>query len=313
MTAMMFYIFLVHIVMYSRVINYSDIIYACKFVVIINALFFIIQFVSYYSIGYFFDFNNYVREEYSNTMYTARGLANSIFVMRATGLYSEPSFYAMSIFPVSLIVTILDKKIGKTFILSGVTCLLSLSVASLIIVALSSLVLIDKLQKSKIAFLIAFAFFCIFLPDIYDFAISRIINQEDYDAIGSRMLILDEFRFRSLAQDIFGSGFFWYEHQPIGRTGLSGANIRDSSFFIYTYFSAGIVGVVLLALFITFYLPANLKIKYAVMISLLFKYGFLNSSLWFILIPVLALKYSFLEETEPKPELSSSNNQSVVR
>ena len=291
MAAMIFYVVLLCSLLTSKVITKCDLLFCFKCVVWINASCFLLQFSVHEIFGYFIDFNNFIREEKANTIYTSRSLETFILGIRATGLYSEPSFYAMSIFPVSILTAVYDKRFNKTLIIAFFTCLLSLSIAAIVIVLLSSLVFYKELKNNKYVLAIVFISLLVSIPLLYDFVISRLYVNADYDAIGSRMLVFTEFLQRPLFNDIFGSGFFWDANKPIGVTELSGAKIRDSSFYVYTYFTGGVIGLIMLTCLIFLYLPQGWKIKYVFTCSLLFKFGILTAAFWFLIAFIVVLSY----------------------
>lgn len=291
MTAMMFYLLMLHALLTSKIFTKDDLVYCFKVVVLVNSACFLAQFSVYELTGYLIDFNAFIREKEAHTIYGSRSLEDFIIGIRATGLYSEPSFYAMSVFPTAITISLYEKRMGKTLIVALITCLLSLSIAAIAIVLLSLLVYYKVTKSNRFLMLIILTCLLITLPFLYEFIISRLYDNADYDAIGLRLAILDEFDARTLANDIFGSGYFWDENKPIGNIGLTGARIRDSSFYVYTYFSGGVMGLLILLLSILFLLPKNWKIKYVFCTSLLFKLGVLVSAFWFFIGVILILNF----------------------
>lgn len=290
MTAMMFYVLLLCSLLSSEIISFENVIKCIKYTIWVNAFFFLFQFSMYQFSGHFIDFNEIVREEYAHTIYNSKSLESFILNIRATGLYSEPSFYSMSVFPAALIISLYEKRVNKTLLLSFFTCLLSLSIAAIIIALVSLLVFYKELKRNKVVLGLITVFLIFSLPFMYEFIISRLFENADYDAIGSRLLIINEFSIRPAYQDFFGSGYFWDENAPIGVTGLNGAQIRDSSFFLYTYFSGGVVGCLILFYIITFHSVKGWKVKYAFCCALLYKLGMFVAVFWFLVALMLLLK-----------------------
>lgn len=292
MLAMIVYLWLVNILLSSKIVSKRDLLHYIKVALWINIIVFITQFGVFEVTGYFIDFNNYVREQFANTLRSSRALQFFIIGIRTSGFYSEPSFYAMSVFPASVMIALYEKKIGKTFIFCTLTSLLSLSIAAIAIVLLTLLVYIKEFRNSKIAMLLLLSLVIISIPYLYDFIIDRLFTHSDYDAVGSREVIFQEFHVRSPYNDIFGSGYFHNENKPIGELGLNGAKIRDSSFYVYTYFSSGVLGILFLFFSILFLLPKKLNVKYAFSVLLLFKFGILTSALWFFIMTIIIIQYN---------------------
>lgn len=291
MLAMVFYLWIINILLASGIFSKEEVIKCIKLTIWINVIAFLIQFSIFELTGYFIDFNNYIREEYANTLSTSRALEFFIIGLRTTGFYSEPSFYAMSIFPASIIIALYERRIGKTFLLSIFTSMLSLSIAAIVIVLLSLLAYIKEIRKNKLVVFFLIVILIVSLPYLYDFIMDRLFNHTDYDAVGSREMIFAEFDVRGVYNNILGSGYFNNENKPIGVLGLSGAKIRDSSFYIYTFFSSGVLGCVILAISFILFSPSGIRIKYAILILFLFKFGVLTSALWFFLMTLFVIKY----------------------
>ncbi len=286
---MMFFASTLYVMYTSNIIKISDIEFYCKALIIVNLTFFLIQLIAYQAFGHFIDFNNMVREQESTTLYASRALNGFILSIRATGLYSEPSFYSMSVFCPTMILMLLNKKINKYVLLGLFSCALSLSIASLAIVALAMIILFFRLKKNYLLKGAVIAVIVLSAPYLGDFYTKRITDDSDYDAISSRLLILKEFEARDFINDIVGSGFFWAEDEPIGKIGLKGYHTRDSSFYPYIYFSGGIFGLLLLFFFLSRLGLKNLDILYGVIITLLFKFNILSSFFWIFIVFCKAL------------------------
>jgi hypothetical protein len=282
---------MVYFLLSFNIFSKKNILKSFKLVIIINASFFLIQFFTYELTGHLIDFNNYIREEYAHTIYGSRALDGFIIGIRATGLYSEPSFYAMSIFPCAIAISVYERRIGTTLVIALITCLLSLSIAAIGIAFISLLVYYRDIWKSKWIMMSLILILIISTPFLYHFIMIRLFENTDYDAIGSRMMIFNEFEVRGLIKNIFGSGFFWDQNRPIGQTGLGGAHIRDSSFYIYLFFSSGLFGICFLLWLILFVLPSDWKIKFVFCTSLLFKFGVLTASFWCLISLLMVIKY----------------------
>ncbi len=268
----------------NKIISMKDIEFYCKGLIAINLMFFLIQLIVFQVFGHYIDFDNFVREQEARSLYSSKALDGFILSIRATGLYSEPSFYSMSVFCPTLILMLIKKKIDKYIILGLLSCVISLSIASLIIVALSLLIVFFGIKKANTIKIFVVICTLALLPYASDFYTKRVTDNSDYDAVSSRLLILKEFQERDRLNDVIGSGFFWDESQPIGKLGLKGYNTRDSSFYPYIYFSGGVLGVFVLLYFMMRIGFRNKDIIYGVAIALLFKFNIMSSFFWLFVI-----------------------------
>lgn len=277
------YMVFILILYWKKVINVDSIEFSCKALILIHCFFFILQFITYQLTGDFLDFNNFIREVESESLYMTQALSDQIVKIRAVGLYSEPSFFAMSVLPpVAFILA--RKKINIYIFIGLISAVLSLSIASIVVSLLLVLFFIFSIKNYFFQKCFLLSLIVISSPIIYSVYDLRINQSVDYDAVEVRSAIFDEFRVRDNMSQIFGSGVFFDETKPIGRTNLNGYQTRDSSFFIYIYFILGYVGVAfLLFVFFVFY-NAMPRAAFFLLPVLLFKYHILYGMLWFIFI-----------------------------
>ncbi|MCB4358669.1 hypothetical protein [Quatrionicoccus australiensis] len=244
-----FFIFVYSYVLYvffsERIIKRESINNCLKFLIIAHSLFFAIQILYYLLFGDIVDFNNYVREVESDSLYFTKALEGAALDIRGGGLFSEPSFYSMTVVPASIILLVNEKKIGVISFLGFSTAALSFSIAALLVVGLVVLFYFFVFNTDyikKIILIVCLVFAMPFFSDFYD---KRVIMAYDYDAVSSRSAIFDEFYFRPFIDDLIGSGFYWDENYIQGVTGIWGFQIRDSSFYAYLYYCGGAIGFVL--------------------------------------------------------------------
>lgn len=277
------YVLSILVLYWKRIIDADTIEYSCKTLIMIHCFFFILQFSFYQLTGEYLDFNNYVREVESESLYLTQALSEQILKIRAVGLYSEPSFFSMSVLPPVAFILARNKFNIYAFI-GLISAILSLSIASIIVSFLLILFFVFSIKKHLVHKLILISLIVISSPVIYSVYDLRINQSVDYDAVAVRTAIFDEFRERDNMSKIFGSGVFFDETQPVGRTHLDGYQTRDSSFYIYLYFILGYVGLFfLLSIFFVFYksFPRSVLFLFPV---LLFKYHILYGMLWFVFI-----------------------------
>jgi hypothetical protein len=259
--------------------------------ILIHVVFFVVQLTVYQASGVLLDFDSYVREGDSQVLAYTRALDHSIIRLRATGLFSEPSFYAMNVLPFSILNVVLLRKLTLVSAIGIATSALSLSVASLIIcVALLPVLIIITKENWKrfliLMFLIVIGI--LILPDIINFIRMRLVEGVDYDAITFRLKVIEEFKLRGLLPNLLGNGFLWDERERLGVTGMVGANVRDSGFYVYTFFTSGAFGLISFLLLISITLRKQPLLLYTIACILLFKFHVINGTFW------LLFTYSYL-------------------
>lgn len=256
-----------------------------------HAAFFTFQLVFYLGTGTFIDFDSYVREADSEALYATKALSDSLISIRALGLYSEPSFYAMTVVPSAVILLLSKRRITLAPVIGFATALLSFSVASMVVcAALCGLhVLTGRGRlRTRIAVVVV-ALACVpWLYGVYD---QRVNQSVDYDAVGSRTLVLTELTERDVVAGVFGGGLFWDERNNVGKTHLRGYQVRDSSFYVYLVFAAGIAGSVVFggALVMLFRRKGRRKYLLYLLPILLFKYHVLYGMLWLTILLFVVL------------------------
>ncbi|WP_321791673.1 hypothetical protein [Burkholderia pyrrocinia] len=264
---------------------------ACRTLIYVHAAFFTFQLVYYLASGTFIDFDSYVRESDSEALYATKALSDSLISIRALGLYSEPSFYAMTVIPSGVILLLSQRRITLAPVVAFATALLSFSVASMAVcAALCGLHILAGRGRLRIRIaVVAVALAC--TPWLYSVYDQRINQSVDYDAVGSRTLVLTELTERDVVAGVFGGGLFWDERNNVGKTHLRGYQVRDSSFYIYLVFAAGVAGFVVFfgTLFVVFRQPGRRRYLLYLLPILLFKYHVLYGMLWLTILLFVVL------------------------
>lgn len=262
----------------------AEFLFVIRFVILAHSMFFLVQFFVFMLTGEYVDFNSYVRGEEAVGLYESKALEGLAVQIRAGGLFSEPSFYSMSILPFTLVLMVLERNVGKIAAVGLGTSLLSLSIASMIVVAISCAVYavaVGLSKREKILLIAGIVFSFPFMYTVYDLRVNQSI---DYDAVGSRNLIFLELRLRDLRDSLFGSGFFWNENYPQGKLNLDGAHIRDSSFYAYMLYGAGYIGSAFFIFLVTKLFGYKSVFFYLFLCMLLFKHHFVSAMLWLVIL-----------------------------
>ncbi|MEY0429510.1 hypothetical protein AB7V88_06865 [Providencia rettgeri] len=278
-----FFIFSNYVMIGRITLSYLDSI--VKIYILLHATIFSVQLILYLVFGYYLDLNDLIREKDSNTAYLSKDMADMLIPIRATGMYSEPSFYAMAIFPA--LVYLYNRNIYLKYFLFGLaTYLLSFSAAAFVVLFLWLTVQLffqKGYLKSKITISVLLISAILVMGQFF---ITRAFESSDYDSVNSRMRIVNELNERSNLRNIFGSGYFLNELEGNGKTNITAAGIRDSGMHLSIFYSGGLIGFFLfLSLLLIF--TKNIKITILILISLLFKYGILLTSFWILLILLL--------------------------
>lgn len=285
------YSFALLVAIRNKYINKDQFIFSCNAFICIHAIFFLVQFIYYHTSGHYLNFDSYIRESTSTALYETKALSDLLITIRATGLFSEPAFYALTVLPISVLVSLHQKRLTLFTTLGFITSVASLSIAAILVGALSLILLILTSRANKIYIVLVIAFAAVSFPLISTVYNKRIIEAVDYDAIYSRKIIFNEFSIRGLENNLFGSGFFWDESKQTGKTPLWGFHIRDSSFFVYTFYTAGLAGLLTLLGTITLIARRNPKYAAAICALLLFKFHVVSGSLWLTFIICAALMH----------------------
>lgn len=256
--------------------------------VVLHSVSFYSQFFGYLLFDYYPDYNSFVREKDSNTAFMTRDLVGSIIPIRATGFFSEPSFYSLSIFPALTVLIHLGAKHRWVIFFGFLSVVLSLSVAAILVTFLwfTSYVVFNR-TNTKLKLMVISGLVTVSIL-FGGFLIQRAFNSNDYDSASTRLNLVHEILERNLKATIIGAGYFINEHGMNGTTSISPATIRDSGFFMSTLYSGGILGVLFVYSIIVFYVR---KFSYFVSIFtvLLFKYAILFSPLWLCFLFYLTL------------------------
>ena len=275
--AMLFYSFVFYFYLKSVDRAKGDGLFVAKSLIFIHFSFFILQLTYYLLFNDYLDLNNMIREDEAQGIYMAKALEDSYISIRCTGLYSEPSFYCMLAVPLSVLIYLKEKKISLPVLLGIFSSILSFSVAALVVIAMISVVILFFTRGAyylKISIVIVSI---LLVPFFYDYAEKRLYSNADYDAVGSRLVILNEFSQRESFKDIIGSGYFWNEGAPIGVTGVKGYHIRDSSFYSYLYFSGGFISLIIFFAWTYVFMRNKAQLALIFLITLLFKFHLLSA------------------------------------
>lgn len=237
---LLFYAYLI-LVTFIQATSDEVITFALKFLIIIHSIFFLTQLIGYQVTGTVFDFNNYVRSIESDSLYFSKALEGAYLGIRAGGLFSEPSFYAMTVVPASILLAMKYKTIAGVSLIGFVTSILSMSVAAWSVVGIFIFLFFCTGNEGWKIRLLVFVLLIVATPFAYEFFEKRVLLASDYDAIASRSAIFDEITLRSGWNNVFGSGFYWDDRFPQGLTKLWGYQIRDSSFYVYLFYGGGLV------------------------------------------------------------------------
>jgi hypothetical protein len=280
------YVSLIFWMFMSGVLSMRSMERACQTLILVHAFFFISQLSYYLLTGTFVDFDRYVRESSSDALYATKALSDSLISIRALGLFSEPSFYAMTVLPAGVVLLLLKRRFTKFTALAFLTSLLSFSVAAIIVCTII-LAIHFFYGRSGMRFkmaVLAAAILC--TPPLYSVYDQRVNNSVDYDAVASRTQVFNELAERDITDQIFGNGLFWDERNNVGKTHMRGYEVRDSSFYVYLIFSTGAVGCILFwtTLLVFFREQHKRRYLYYMLPLLLFKFYVLYGMLWITLV-----------------------------
>lgn len=269
----------------ANIIKQEQIIKIVKICLLIHVSLFYFQLINYYLTNNFIDINNLIREDNAVSWYESDALIQQkLLSIRATGAYSEPSFYAMVVATLISYLLFTQKKYSPLIWVSIISSYLSLSVAAIIINSLiitTTFLTLKNQTKTKLALL---SIALISLGPIYSYYNLKINLASDYDAIQSRNYIVQEIKQNKIIENAFGLGIFWDDREPIGTYSLSGANIRDSSFYLYSIFTTGFIGLLIFILFLVLLTHKKIIPLIYVLILLLFKFHYLNGMFWLLLL-----------------------------
>lgn len=291
------YVFCLAMLLKAGVVDKKKFLKIALNVALLHCAFFWLQLGVYLLTGNFIDFDSYIRESASEVLFETRALEGMLINIRGTGLFSEPSFLAMAILPAALANMLYDRKITLAVIFVYITAFATLSVAAILVVSLCVLLGLFFSQRVwlwRIVFSLAVILIAPFLFSYYQ---ERVVYSSDYDVIGSRTLIFQELSDRPVSKDVFGNGFFWDESNLRSINGLSGANIRDSSFYVYFYYAAGIMLSIGFLGFLVYYFRRNPRYMLGILVLLLFKFHVMTGMLWMtFLLFYIAVNYESQEQ-----------------
>ncbi|MEM5452025.1 hypothetical protein [Paraburkholderia guartelaensis] len=294
------YIVLLYWMFSSGVLSLKSIESACTALIYIHGAFFLFQLLYYLATGVFVDFDSYIRESDADALYATKALSDSLISIRALGLYSEPSFYAMTVIPCGVLLLLVKRRITLAAVIAFGTALISFSVASMVVCAVLGFVhvMFERGNLRLKLFVILAVLLC--APAMYNVYDQRVNQSVDYDAVGSRTLILTELQERDLTAGAFGSGLFWDDRNNVGKTHMRGYQARDSSFYVYVLFSVGVVGSSMFFGTIGVMFRNRNKWRYLAYLLpiMLFKYHVLYGMLWMTL-----LLFAVLAEQNTAPSL----------
>lgn len=278
------YVALIYLCFRAEILRDTELRNACRILIYVQAAFFLGQLLYFVAVGQFLDLNNYVREVESESLYMTKALEGNLLGIRAVGLFSEPSFYAMVVLSPASVLLAMDRKLTFSVMVAIGTAVLSFSVAAILISALMIGVFLMTGRSSKWLKSIVVILALAVSPYVMDFYQLRVLEAVDYDAISSRQLVFEEFQRRKWDDNAFGTGFFWDETKQIGVTGLWGYHVRDSSFLVYLYFTSGFIGCLMFAALVAYTFRGCLVELLFFAPLLLFKFHILFGILWFLFI-----------------------------
>jgi hypothetical protein len=285
------YVSIIFLMFISGVLSMRSMERACQTLILVHALFFVFQLGYYLLTGTFVDFDSYVRESSSEALYATKALSDSLISIRALGLFSEPSFYAMTVLPAGVVLLLLKRRFTVFTSLAFSTALLSFSVASMIVCAII-LAVHFLYGRSGMRFkLIVLVAAILSAPTLYSVYDKRVNHSVDYDAVASRTQVFNELAERDITDKIFGNGLFWDERNNVGKTHMRGYEVRDSSFYVYLVFSTGVVGCTLFWTTLLAFFRERQKRRYLyyMLPLLLFKFHVLYGMLWITLVMFMVL------------------------
>lgn len=283
------YVAAIYLSFSAGVVRREDLAFTCRFIIYLHAAFFLAQFLYFLATKQYLDFNNYVREVESESLYMTKALEGQSIGIRATGLFSEPSFYGMVVLCPATLLIAMDRRLSLAALLAFITAFLSLSVAVIIVGAMIiGVFLFFGRSPLWVRIVIIFAMLAI-APYLWDFYQVRVVDASDYDAVASRQLVFDVLARRGWGSKLFGTGFFWDESKQLLGTSLRGYHVRDSSFFVYLYFASGVVGCLLFSCAILYIFRRRWIELFLFLPLLLFKFHILFGMFWFLIIAFWAV------------------------
>lgn len=244
---------------------------------------FTLQLFLYVFTGAVIDFNELIREDNARLIVRSRAVEDSFIGIRTSGGFSEPSIFSYTVLAVAPFMAMYKQKITILFALSVLAAVFSFSVASIFVSFLMVIFMLYIDGRKRTVFLIASVLLAI-SPLMVSLIIFRVVDGVDYDAVGYRLFLLAEFEERGFLRNLFGSGFFWNEVNPIGVTGLSGAQTRDSSAYLNVFFALGGVGLVYFLYMLFDVANRNKGYFLILLIFILFKVYILTAAFWIAII-----------------------------
>lgn len=142
--------------------NYDKLIRGLRIFLVVHVGFFFIQSFTYMLFAYYIDSVKLFTGEESRYMAEQLTMDASIFSIRPTGLFLEPSDYAACILPVALIYHILTGRLSLLIVAALGSVVLTFSSWAFAAVALSSILFVRKDGKSVMIIAGIVAFFLIF-------------------------------------------------------------------------------------------------------------------------------------------------------
>ena len=176
---MAFYIWGLLILWNAKLLRIETIIDGIKVSVVLHASFFIFQLIYFQISGVFIDFNNYVREVSAESLYMTRALSDSGISIRATGLYSEPSFYGMAVLPPVFVLMLYEKRLSLPAVLGFGTAIASLSIASIGVALLGLVIYLFKVKGQYGRKVVLFLVLAFYLPSLYIVYDKRVVESID--------------------------------------------------------------------------------------------------------------------------------------
>lgn len=266
------------------IIRSESIVSSCNFIICAHSLIFSVQLVYWFLTGEYLNITNYVRDTEADALYLSNALENTLFGMRGTGVYTEPSFYAMTVLSAAACVFSIKRKLTLYVGLAMITACMSFSVAGIVITGLLLILVLyssNETKKTKLAVVLVAVSIA---PLFYAFFQEKIVRAADYDAIASRLVVINEIAGRNTVYNLFGSGMLWDDRELVGKNLLTGYHIRDSSFYVYLLFTGGVFSVFALFLYMLYMHRRDPLVFYVLAALLLFKFHVLNGVFWLAMV-----------------------------
>ncbi|EJY0884480.1 hypothetical protein OE987_003102 [Vibrio cholerae] len=264
-------------------------------ILIINLVFFIIQFITVYASGHYLDaVHLFTGEESRYQNYFLQGAASHLVEYRVTGLYVEPSTYVAALCTLSTAYRLLTNKIGL-YISVIITCVMTFSTISFIVAVIMAVSLLKKsiIWRSVIFALaslvpIVIIFNDFFISAVDDFFLKMALTSGERLDLVHMIYYLDE------KLNLIGYGLFSIPEKIhiLASTGVGQyriASVNDAGLINFIGMKFGLIGVSIVLLFVfSRFGYQKLMMCLSVLIT---KISFMFPLFIVVLIPFLLDKY----------------------